>query len=518
MDAEKSLNVDSVDSFKKQYGMLETIINSMESGIWISDREGNMIILNSSAQNEVGLNNVGRNVLEIVNELEIFETDGSELLPENIPVFKALKGETVKGEKLIRHLKTGELRHRGYMVSPIRDENGGIIGSVSVSEDITDKKRVEQELLEAHNKYQTVFETAQEGILYKNIQTGGFQCNQSFADMLGYLKEDICWMKFKDIVFDIGNHENKRAHATLAEGFSISGEAGLRHKNGSELWVLYNATPVFDAEGEHIANFAMFTDITARKAIERNLEKSKKRALDLVGRLRESRRQRNEFLSALSHELRNPLATIMMGLSLFEQVSMDKGEEQKIRKMIMRQAGQLSRLVDDLLDMTRIEQNRFELKKRFLELNGMIKHISLDDKPLFIEKEITLETRIASEKIYVEGDPVRLTQVIENLLHNALKFTSKGGRVTLVLDKDQEAEKAIISVTDTGEGISSEQLGEVFKPFIRIGHSYDKNIAGLGIGLFVVKEIINRHGGDIEASSEGLGKGAKFIIKLPLID
>lgn len=369
MDTEKNLNVDSVDSFKKQYEMLNTIIDSIESQIWASDREGNMILLNSSAQKGLGLDNAGKDVLEIVNELKIFETDGSELLTKNIPLFKVLKGETVRGEKIIPHLKTGELKLIGYMISPIKDENGGIIGSVSVSKDITDKKKVEQ-----------------------------------------------------------------------------------------------------------------------------------------------------EFFSALSHELRNSLATIIMGLSLFEQVSMDKDEEQKIRRMIMRQAGQLSRLVDDLLDMTRIEQNRFELKKRFLELNRMIKHVSLDEQPLFNEKEILLETRIISEKIYVEGDPERLTQVIENLLRNALKFTPKGGRVTLILDKDSEAKKAIISVTDTGEGISAEQLGEVFKPFVRIGHSYDKNIAGLGIGLFVVKEIINKHGGEIEVLSEGLGKGAKFIIKLSLID
>ena len=518
MDTRKNLKVDSVNNLKKRYEMLEKIINSIESEIWVSDWRGNIILLNSSAKKSLGLDNAGKNVLEIVNELRISETDGSKLLPENIPIFKALKGETVKGEKLIRHLKTGELRYREYIVSPIRDENGGIIGAVSISGDISDKKKVEQELMEAHNRYQAVFETAREGILYKNIQTGSFQCNQSFTDMLGYSKEDICWMESEDIVFDAGNQESKHACATLAEGFRISGETGLRHKNGSELWVLYNATPVFNAEGEHIANFAMFTDITDRKAIERNLKESKKRALNLVRRLRESHKQRNEFLSALSHELRNPLATIIMGLSLFEQVSLDKGEEQKIRKMVMRQAGQLSRLVDDLLDMTRIEQNRFELKKSPLELNKIIKHISPDDQSLFNEKEITLETRATSEKIYVEGDPVRLTQVIENLLHNASKFTPKNGKVTLILDKDRETKKAIISVTDTGEGISPEQIGEVFKPFIRIGHSYEKNIAGLGIGLFVVKEIINKHGGDIEALSEGLGKGTKFIIRLPLID
>ena len=325
-------------------------------------------------------------------------------------------------------------------------------------------------------------------------------------------------MKFKDIVPYADNHENKHAYATLAEGLSISGESGLLHKNGSELWVLYNATPVFNTGGEHIANFAMFTDITARKAMERNLKESKKRALDLVRRLRESHRHRNEFLSALSHELRNPLATIMMGLALFEQVYLDKEQEQKIRGMIARQAGQLSRLVDDLLDMTRIEQNRFELKKSLLELNRMIEHISLDDQPLFSEKRITLETKVTSEKIYVVGDSVRLTQVIENLLHNASKFTPKDGKVTFILDKDQEAGKAIISVTDTGEGILPEQLEEIFKPFVRIGHSYDKNIAGLGVGLFVVKKIINKHGGDIEALSEGPGKGTEFIIRLPLID
>lgn len=128
MDTEKNLNVDSVDSFKKQYEMLNTIIDSIESQIWASDREGNMILLNSSAQKGLGLDNAGKDVLEIVNELKIFETDGSELLTKNIPLFKVLKGETVRGEKIIPHLKTGELKLIGYMISPIKDENGGIIG------------------------------------------------------------------------------------------------------------------------------------------------------------------------------------------------------------------------------------------------------------------------------------------------------------------------------------------------------------------------------------------------------
>ena len=215
---------------------------------------------------------------------------------------------------------------------------------------------------------------------------------------------------------------------------------------------------------------------------EESLKESKRHALDLVKKLRESDRQKNKFLSVLSHELRNPLATIMMGLSLLDQVSLDKEQEQKTRETITRQAEQLLSLVDDLLDITRITQNRFELKKEIVEFNKIIECISLDKQLMFDEKEIIFETEIKSNKIYVEGDPLRLTQVIENLLHNALKFTPKGGKVVLILDKDQKTREAVITVIDTGEGIPPELLEKVFESFVQVDHGVGKNIRGLGTG------------------------------------
>lgn len=214
---------------------------------------------------------------------------------------------------------------------------------------------------------------------------------------------------------------------------------------------------------------AMDIEERAWCAMERaKIQKEKEKpARDLIEELENTDKQRMDFLSSLSHELRNPLATISMGLDLMDYIEDNKEEEKALKKTLKRQTKQLARLVDDLLNMTRISQNKFELRLEELELNLLLCQVIGDSNLFFREKGITMETSLSKDKIFIEGDGVRLRQVIENILHNASKFTPIDGKVTISLKKDKTNNQAIISIKDTGQGMSREDIKDIFKPYVQ---------------------------------------------------
>ncbi len=242
------------------------------------------------------------------------------------------------------------------------------------------------------------------------------------------------------------------------------------------------------------------------------LKKSERHAYELVEQLKEEDRNKNEFLSVLSHELRNPLATIIAGIS-FLDATKDKKQEKQAREIIKRQSAQLCRLVDDLLDITRITQNKIRLKKSRIDLNRLAELAAEDMRVQFERKGIQLETDIPPEHFYLEADPARVSQMIGNLLHNAMKFTESGGRVKIKVYKDKKY--AVISVKDSGIGINKEMLNRIFLPFVQADESLERSGGGLGMGLGIAKGICELHGGTISAKSDGLGKGSTFEIRLP---
>ena len=256
----------------------------------------------------------------------------------------------------------------------------------------------------------------------------------------------------------------------------------------------------------------IYTQIDRARSQEA-LKKSERHALSLVEELKKSDKNKNEFLSALSHELRNPLATIVAGLSLLD-LSDDKQQTEPTKKIMKRQIDQLCRLVDDLLELTRILNNKIQLKKEKLELNQIAFAATEDYHALYMEKGVKLETQLYEEPIFLCADPVRLTQIIGNLLHNALKFTDQGGKTMVSVRREKK--DAVISVKDDGIGIRCEFIPKLFQPFSQDDQSMDRRKGGLGLGLSIVKGIVELHDGSVNAQSEGIGKGSRFSIRLPL--
>jgi signal transduction histidine kinase/ActR/RegA family two-component response regulator len=247
---------------------------------------------------------------------------------------------------------------------------------------------------------------------------------------------------------------------------------------------------------------------TALKARQRQYE-----LRDRLDALRQSDRQKDEFLATLSHELRNPLAPIRNALHVLRLAGNDEQTRARVLDTMERQVGNVIRLVDDLLELSRINQGRIELRKERIKLQTVLRSALESSGPQVEDAGHELIVSEPRETILLQADPVRLVQVVANLLNNAAKYTDRGGRIEV--SARGEGEDAVISVKDTGIGIPRDMLSRIFDMFVQVDPSGDRARQGLGIGLTLVKRIVELHGGHVEAHSAGTGQGSEFIIRLP---
>jgi CheY-like chemotaxis protein len=242
-------------------------------------------------------------------------------------------------------------------------------------------------------------------------------------------------------------------------------------------------------------------------------EETSRRLLASEETLREADRRKNEFLALLGHELRNPLSPITTASEVLSRTLAEEGRARRMIDLIKRQAAQLSRLVDDLLDIGRITQGRIHLQRAPVDLASVIAQAVETVERQVREKQHKLSITSSYEPLYVEGDSVRLVQCVLNLLTNAIKYTDPQGEIRV--QTRSEGDSAIIEVIDNGVGLSAELLPRVFDLFVQSGRTLDRSQGGLGIGLSVVKRLVEMHGGEVVARSAGFGQGSTFEIRLP---
>jgi signal transduction histidine kinase len=231
--------------------------------------------------------------------------------------------------------------------------------------------------------------------------------------------------------------------------------------------------------------------------------------------LKEADRRKDEFLALLGHELRNPLAPLRNALHVLR---LQKGDPTRVDwagGLMERQVQHMTRLVDDLLDITRISRGKITLQRERLDLGQLVREAVEDRRGSLQEAGLALTLDLPAEPLWVEGDPTRLAQVVGNLLHNAIKFTDRGGQVTVRVARDAEGGRAVVTVRDTGIGIEPELLARVFETFMQADRSLERSRSGLGLGLALVKGLVELHGGEVRAASPGLGAGAEFTVWLP---
>jgi len=237
-------------------------------------------------------------------------------------------------------------------------------------------------------------------------------------------------------------------------------------------------------------------------------------SIEANAQLLEADRRKNEFLAVLSHELRNPLAPIRNSLYILNRATPGGEQARRALGVIDRQATHLTNLVDDLLDVTRITRNKVRLQKQRLDLNQVVHRAAEDNRTFFERNEVQLTCELAPAAVPVNADATRVAQMVGNLLHNAAKFTPHGGHAHISVAT--EAADAVVRVVDNGVGMAPETVVRLFQPFMQADQSLDRSKGGLGLGLALIKGLVEMHGGSIQAQSEGLGKGAAFVVRLPL--
>lgn len=235
-------------------------------------------------------------------------------------------------------------------------------------------------------------------------------------------------------------------------------------------------------------------------------------------RLTDAARRKDTFLAMLSHELRNPLAPIRNSIEALHRATPGGDQARRAVDVIDRQVGQLARLVDDLLDVTRVSRDKIQLRCERLELNELVRCTLADHRREFEERQVSLVVDISPYPLYVDGDWNRLTQVVGNLLHNAVKFTGPGGRAAVAVSRDEATRQAVLRVADNGVGMAPDVLGTLFQPFMQAERGDEPSKGGLGLGLALVKGLVEHHGGEVSAHSAGVGQGAELVVRLPLTE
>jgi two-component system CheB/CheR fusion protein len=286
----------------------------------------------------------------------------------------------------------------------------------------------------------------------------------------------------------------------LPEGSVAEIDVRMRHANGSYRWLRCRET-VFarDAKGRPTHVLGIAEDVTDQKA--------------QAAELRDANRRKDQFIATLAHELRNPLAPMRTGLDVLQRLPADAAERAGIVAIIDRQVTQMTRLVEDLMEVSRITRGMIELRKECIDLGAVVRHCADAAATAVAAGEQTLVLELPADPLMVVADPVRLSQVITNLLSNACKFTDQSGRITLSAWHDGGT--VVLQVRDDGFGIPRDMLARVFEPFMQVDRSYGSALGGLGIGLTLVKQLVEAHGGTVAAESDGDGKGAVFTVRLP---
>lgn len=375
--------------------------------------------------------------------------------------------------------------------------------------DITQRKRTEEALQESEERFRALADNIPQLAWIADAGTDG-QVHWFNRNWLEYTGTTLEEMKGRGwIAVHHPEHVDRVVQKFayhVKEGMDWEDTFPLRGKDGQYVWFLSRMKVIRDQSGSVVRIFGTNTDITDARRTAEELRK-------LSAELSEADRRKDEFLATLAHELRNPLAPIRTGLQVLGLAGEDKLASEQVRTMMERQLGQMVRLVDDLMDVSRISTGKVELRKERIPLAAVVQNALETSGPLIEKMLHTLTIQQPESTILVDVDPIRLSQVIMNLLNNAAKYSEPGGHIHLKLE--QIGNDATISIRDTGIGIAAEHLPHIYDMFSQVDHSMERSHGGLGIGLCLAKRLVEMHGGSIDARSEGLGKGSEFVVRLP---
>ena len=390
---------------------------------------------------------------------------------------------------------------------PVRDAAGRAFAVCGMSVDITDRKRSEAALRESEDRFRS-FTDSLPLIVWVHDADGAQEfVNRTFCEFFGVSREEMRAGRWQMLMHpEDGEAYSAAFFEAVRDRRPFHGEVRVRRHDGEWRWIESWGRPRFSPSGEFLGFVGTSADITERKRAERKVRESE-------AALREADRKKDEFLAVLAHELRNPLAPIRNAVHIMRAPGMGQAELAEARDIIDRQVKQLVRLVDDLLDISRVTVGRMALQQAVLDLRAVADDALLMSGPLLDEAEHDVTVHLPPQPVWVRGDSVRLAQVISNLLNNAARYTPPGGSVSLRVT--EEGADALVLVEDTGVGLSPGVLERIFEPFVQAEGGASRAAGGLGIGLALSRSLTQLHGGTIKATSPGPGHGSCFVVRLP---
>jgi PAS domain S-box-containing protein len=434
----------------------------------------------------------------------MFSADGTPLPHEASWMARALGDDAPYAEKeVIIARPDGSQRTVLSYVTPVHDSGGKLVAATAVLVDVTQhaqaRDAAKAALRASEASFRAFFDSKAIGVV--QVDAGGLfaRVNDRYCELTGYSRAELLKMR----PFDLDHPDDREADQEhvrrVIEDPSGVYQTDKRYvrKDGTIGWVHVAANMLRDEQGRTTQSAAVALDISERKRAEQALQ--------------EADRAKDEFLATLAHELRNPLAPLKNAAELLRHPA---AKPAWCRDVIERQVNHLARLIDDLLDVSRIARDKLELRKQPVEIADVIRSAVEASRPMIESCGQTLLVVPLPERIHVDGDHIRLTQVLTNLLTNAAKFSQGAGAIRLSGARD--GGHVAISVADSGIGITKDELPRVFDRFYQSQRRSARFLGGLGIGLSLVRRLVELHGGSVEARSEGPGRGSEFVIRLPI--
>ena len=496
--------------------LARSVLDQAAEDIIVCDEQGRVIRASRAASDLCGRNPLLRTFDEVFT-LDFSAAQGAGAGPHNVRPGR-LAAEVLNGKVLWAapaNLRRPDGSQADVLVSatPLRGAEDKTIGCVVNLVEVTDLSRAQQALAESEARFRSVLDESRDVIYRLNVQTGRYEYISPAAEaVVGFSVDELMAMD-GEASLEMIHPDDVPAMQAAGARLLATGKADLeyrqRAKNGEYRWISNHMSLVKDSLGRPLYRNGNIRDITERKQAEDKLRASN---LELA----EADRRKNDFMAVLSHELRNPLAPIRNSTYILERAVPGGEQARRAVAVIERQAGQLARLVDDLLDVTRITRNKIQLQRETLELNDLARHTIEDQRSLFDKAEVRLEFNPAPAPVFVDVDRNRVAQIIGNLLQNAAKFTGRGGATRITISTEAAEKRAVIQIANTGVGMTPEMLSRLFQPFSQADSTLDRSKGGLGLGLALVKGLAELHGGDVTAHSAGLGQGAEFVVRLPL--
>ena len=409
----------------------------------------------------------------------------------------------------------GQFRHMSVRAVPIRAaEDDNIIEWVGVHSDVHDLKTAQAVHHDTEERVRLATESAKLGLWVWHPGTDQVVWENSRPYEIFGIAPDAAPITARQFLTEFihPDHVAEFGHAiaqTIETGAHLHFECRVRRTDGKILWVEFFGNLQPQLEGDQLRIIGTVADITAGKDREEELR-------CLAANLSEADRRKTEFLATLAHELRNPLAPIRHGLQLMRTQGENVETVTQVRDMLDRQVNQMVHLVNDLLDIARITNGKVELRKQHATVGDLVNMAVETSLPLINTSAHRLTVTVPEEPIHVNVDPERISQVISNLLNNAAKYTPPGGEIELRVARDDSHVR--IAVTDNGIGIAPQSIDAIFDLFRQVGHDFERSQGGLGIGLSLVRQLVELHGGTAAATSAGAGGGSTFTIRLALIN